>query len=439
MRTRLVLGGVAVVALTLLAFALPLGLVVRAQVVASGLDGFAGGIEQTATLIDERSRTCAEVQVTLTALAREDVEVTVFDRAGEVRFVQRSALQDGEAPVATAVVEQAIEGSTGSALVDGRLFVAVPLSTPVCGERLVLQGSTSADALQQRVRRAWGVLGLAATVAVAAGAITAAAAGRRFARPLESLADAARQLGDGDFTTRAPRAGMEEADAIADALDRTADRLGRAVARGTAFAADASHQLRTPLTALRLHLESARATAAADPAAIDDALAEADRLEATIAELVELTQLDAAAREVDLGALVRQRVDPWRARATQLGRSLDVRTAPRVRCTVRPTAVAQALEVLVDNAFAHGTGQVDVRVLPATPDSAEDTIRLRVLDDGPGMPDDALTDRSDRGGLPLAGGRGLALARDLVEAEGGRLVLGSEEGRTCATIVLPRR
>lgn len=436
MRRRLVLGGVAVVTLTLLLFAVPLGMFVRSQVIASGLDGFAGTIEQTATLIDERSRTCAEVQVTLTALAREDVRVTVFDRDGAPRFVQRSALEEGRLPVATEVVERAAAGATGSALVDGHLAVAVPLSTTRCGELLVLQGVTDGDALAARVRRAWLLLGLVAAGAVVAGGVAAAAAGRRFAQPLEDLAASARELGDGDFTARAPRSGLPEADAIAAALDRTADRLGRAVARGTAFAADASHQLRTPLTALRLHLEAARTTAQ-DPTALDAALEEADRLEATITELVELTHLDAEVREVDLAGLARDRAEGWATRAAQLSRELEVAAAP-ARASVRPTAVVQALEVLVDNALRHGTGRVEVRVTPPTPDATEDAVRLRVLDDGDGIPADALTDRSDRGGLPVHGGRGLALARDLVEAEGGRLVLGSERGRSCATIVLPR-
>ena len=432
------LGGVGLVAITLLVFAVPLGLVVRSQIVASSLDGFAGTVEQVATLVDEQSRTCAELQVTLTALTREDVRVTVFDRTGTPRFVQRRAEEEGGVVVVPEVVERAVAGATGSAVAADHLVVAVPLSTPVCGERLVLQGSTAAGDLQQRVRRAWSLLGLAALGAVLAGAVAAATAGRRFARPLESLAAAARQLGDGDFSARAPRSGLEEADAIADALDRTADRLGRAVARGTAFAADASHQLRTPLTALRLHLEAARARPGADQRALDDALAEADRLEATIDELVTLTAPDAEVREVDLGALVEDRAEAWRARAAAVGRTLRVEVAPGLRCTVRPTAVAQALEVLVDNALEHGRGAVDVRVLPGTPDDG-DVVRLRVTDEGPGMPDDVLADRSDRSGLPVRGGRGLPLARDLVEGEGGRLVLGAVDGGTGATIVLPRR
>lgn len=444
-RRRLVLGGIGVVAVTLLLFAVPLGWVVRDQVVTAELSGFAGTLEQTATLVDERARTCAEVQVTLAALAREDVQVTVLDRGGTPRFVSDGG-DGGRAVVASEVVARAAAGATGSALLGGRQVVAVPLSTTVCGERLVLQASAPDDTLRARVRGAWLVLGAVAVLALAVGAVVAAAAGRRLAEPLEALALSARRLGDGDVTARAPRSGLEEPDAIADALDRTADRLGRAVARGTAFAADASHQLRTPLTALRLHLESARATAdePSTEAAVDGALAETDRLAATIAELVELTHLDAEVREVDLGRLVGDRTEAWQARAAQVGRDLAVAAPDGLRRTVRPTAIAQALEVLVDNALRHGVGEVRVRVVPPPPDGGDDAVRIRVSDEGTGMPDGLLDDRSDRGGqqrterMARGGhGRGLVLARDLVEAEGGRLVLGSHEGRTAATVVLP--
>lgn len=440
-RRRLVQGGIGVVAVTLLLFAVPLAWVVRSQVVTAGLDGFAGTLEQTATLVDERARTCAEVQVTLAALVREDVQVTVLDRGGTPRFVS----DGGRAIVAPEVVARAAGGATASALLDGRQVVAVPLSTTVCGERLVLQASAPDDALQGRVRGAWLVLGGVALLALGVGAVVAAAAGRRLAEPLEALATSARRLGDGDVTARAPRSGLEEPDAIADALDRTADRLGRAVARGTAFAADASHQLRTPLTALRLHLESARSGAdeATTEVALDGALAETDRLAATIAELVELTHLDAEVRDVDLGRLVTDRTEAWQARAAQVGRDLVVAAPDGLRRTVRPTAVAQALEVLVDNALRHGAGVVEVRVVPPPPGGGDDAVRVRVTDQGGGMPDGLLGDRSDRSGPPrgqgpvTTGGRGLVLARDLVEAEGGRLVLGSHDGRTAATILLP--
>ncbi|MFT4745496.1 MAG: signal transduction histidine kinase [Nitriliruptoraceae bacterium] len=425
-------GGVALVVLALLLFALPLALVLRQQLVASGLDGFAGSLEQTATLIDERSRTCAELQATLTALAREDVQVAVFDRDGAVRFVQSRDLEAGEVPLAGDVVARAVAGATGSALLDGQQVVAVPLSTLVCGDRLVLQGITDGAPLEARVRRAWLLLAAAAAVSVAAGGTAASFAARRLTEPLEQLARSAAQLGDGDFTTRAPRSAMPETDAIADALDQTADRLGRAVARGTAFAADASHQLRTPLTALRLQIEQAQAGGPDAADALVGALDEADRLDVTIVELVALTEVDDAAGPVDLGALVIERLPAWERRAADEGRLIQTSLAPVGMRTVRPAAIGQALEVLVDNALAHGAGTITVSLLPSAPDASDDAVRLQVADEGPGFPEGlaALADRQDRGGLPVRGGRGLPLARDLVESEGGRLVLGAGPGGT---------
>src|SRR5690606_16168718 len=150
-------------------------------------------------------------------------------------------------------VEQGVAGRRHG---DGSLAVAVPLTTDVCLQSLVLHAQVPDSALQAGVRRAWlalalvglGVLGVAALV----GRVVAA----RLARPLRELAGSAAALGDGDFSVRGPRSDVEEVDAIAAALDRTAERLGRAVERGRTFAADSSHQLRTPLTALRLQLEA---------------------------------------------------------------------------------------------------------------------------------------------------------------------------------------
>ena len=176
------------------------------------------------------------------------------------------------------------------------------------------------------------------------------------------------------------------------------------------------------------------------------ALAEADRLEETVAELVALTDPGAVDEDVDLGGLVEERADAWRTRAAALGRTLRVEVAPVPPCTLRPGAVAQALEVLVDNALEHGTGTVTVGVQPSTPADGRALVRVTVRDEGPGLPGaarDALA-RADRGpgGLPLRGGRGLLLARALVEGERGRLVVGPDGPGTLGTtvtLVLPAR
>lgn len=431
------LGAVAVVAFALLLFAVPLGIVLRQQIVQSELDGFAGQVEQTATLLDERSRTCAELQLVLETVTAVDVEFALFDREGDTRWPL-----DGTVTPVPAVLSTASGGATGAALVDGDPAAAAPLSTPVCGERLVLQARTVGDALQQRVRGALLLVAGAAVVAVLAGALAASTVAAGLVRPLERLAASARRLGEGDFSERAPRAGLPEPDGIADALDVTADRLGRAVTRSRAFAADASHQLRTPVTALRLQLESAAVGLDPDTAerdAVEAALAEVDRLVGTIDELVALTQLDSVAEEVDVAALVASRVGVWQRRAAARGRDLDVVTADVPAARVRPAAVLQATDVLVDNALRHGRGRVAVRVVPPAVDGVDAALRVVVEDEGPGLPEDldALGDRVDRGAAPVHGGRGLLLARDLVEAEGGRLVLSSSPGGTRASLLVP--
>lgn len=434
MRQRLVLSTVLVVALALVAFAVPLALATRGVLVDRALDALAGEVQQVGGFLDD-ARSCGEVQLRLTLLAQQttvDTEVALLADGGRLVVARDGRREVVVGPEAVA----AFDGSLGTAYRSGRLAAAVPLDSRACQTSLVLQADRDPAGVQAEVRRTWLGIGLLALVVLLLAIAGAVLLARRLARPLEALASSAATMGDGDLATTAPRSGLEEADQIAEALDATAKRLGRVLSRSATFAADASHQLRTPLTALRLQLDRLEASGA-EAEAIAAAQAEADRLQATIDELEALTRADAEVAPIDLGDVVADRLAAWQAMAAERGRSVrfERETVPPV--AVRGPAIGQAVQVLLDNALVHGEGEVVVRVRADRDGDQVRAVRIEVVDHGPGMPPGALevTERLDR-----SGGRGLPLARSLVEAEGGRLgVSGSTAGGTVAGIVIPLR
>ena len=461
MRRRLIVTTTALVAVALVALAVPLAVAVRSLLTNQAFDAVQGVAEQASLLVDATARSCSELQLRVAQLG--DAPATITVAATDRTLVATTAASTSAAQVASVPFAEAAAGRVGRTVTDERVVVTVPLSTAVCGQPLVLQASRPGALLTERVRAAWSAIAAGALVVAGGAAAFAAWYGRRMARPFEALAEAARSLGDGDFSARAPRSGVEEADAIATALDGTAHRLGRAVERASAFTADASHQLRTPLTALRLQLDTAESIAASGPEtagheALRDALAaahtEADRIGSTIEDLVALTRLDTPDTEVDLTALVREHLPRWRAQAAEHGREVEVdapASIPAVR--VRAGAISQVLQVLVDNALAHAEGDLRVEVAhivpregdgsapgptgPSTTAAQEGTargaVRVCVRDRGsrrqPQVEEEEAYERP--------GGKGLPLARALAAAEGGRLNLSPEGGGTKACLVLP--
>ena len=265
------------------------------------------------------------------------------------------------------------------------------------------------------------VAGLAAT-GVAAAFGLALVVSRRLGGPVRELARTSERLGAGDFSVRSPRSGIAELDAVASALDQSALRIDDLVRAEREMATNASHQLRTPLTALRLRLEElVSLTDDAVKAEAVSALAQADRLADTIDEMLTLARAHSRAdlRPVDLGRLVAERVDTWRATARRQHRSLELRATPGCDVEGAAPALAQAVDALIDNALRHGSGTVHVAV-----DRRASHIEVVIADDGPGIPED-LADTVFERHVSLRGGTGvgLALARALVESSGGRLEL----------------
>ncbi|WP_345421765.1 HAMP domain-containing sensor histidine kinase [Actinomycetospora chlora] len=340
----------------------------------------------------------------------------VYDLRGDrVAGDGPSRLDGGLARALTGGVEQGTAG--------GDFLVAVPV---VADDRQT--GVLRASRPDTRAREE-SALTVAVMVALAAAAVLATWAvarrsARRMAAPLEELVAAAERLGDGDFTVRARTTGIPEIDALGQAQAATAARLSELVARERAFSAEASHQLRTPLAALRLQLEDLASRRDGDGLA--GALATTDRLDRTVEDLLRLARGHRpAAAPVDVAAVVRDVVD---------GHAEVVCEETGLRAGVSPAALRQILAVLLENAATHGTGTVEVTVR-----RAGTAVAVDVADEGAlTLPEAALFGRRGETADAPGGGHGigLALARRLAEAEGGRLRLRTPEPTTF-TLLLP--
>ncbi len=304
---------------------------------------------------------------------------------------------------------------------NGDLVVAVPVThdSDVIG---AVRAASPRAAIYRQVALVWlGMLGLAG-LAIGTVWLVARRQARRLARPLEELSDAARRLGQGDFSVRTTAVDIPEIDSVGSALNSTAGRLDDMLARERSFSADASHQLRTPLTGLRLRLEAALDHPGQDLRhAITDGIAAADRLEQTIEELLALARdtRSSNATPLDLPGLLAEIEAGWHDRLAAQDRALRVAVDPQAPVSLASTAaVRQVLTVLLDNAATHGTGTVSVAVR-----NAADVLAIDVSDEGAGITTAEPELFTRRSRLADGHGIGLALARSLAEAEGGRLRL----------------
>jgi signal transduction histidine kinase len=300
---------------------------------------------------------------------------------------------------------------------------------PLDGEALraragaALAGSVIAEApigeLNARVRRAWLLIAALSLGGVLTAVGLAALQARRLARPLEAIARRSAQLGDGDFSIRAGHFGVPEIDAIAQGLDSSAGRIAELVALEREFSANVSHQLRTPLTALRLRLEGARGTGEARERELEAALSETDRLEATIADLLAHARQASAGNvvTVNLGTVAHEHAARWKPVFAGSRRALDVAAEKNVLVRASRGTVGQVLDVLLDNALRHGAGPARIAV------AADGRVaRITVADAGPGVSAED-RDRIFERGASRAGGTGIGLhlARTLAQADNGSL------------------
>ncbi len=286
---------------------------------------------------------------------------------------------------------------------------------------------------------ALAVTGGSMVVAVALTGWLTVVLASRLARPVEELAEAAARLGAGDPRPLGRRYGVADLDQVADGLDTSARRLSSLLAADRELAVDASHQLRTPLTALSMRLEEMVA-AADDPDVVREeghaALTQAERLADVVTQLLSPARRATAASAALTGIdeIVQQQVIEWEPAFRRVRRKLVVIGERGLQAHVTPGGLAQVLATLLDNALMHGGGTVTLQ----TSQSARSVV-IEVRDEGRGVPPELVSRIFERSvsGRPEGTGLGLALARTMAAADGGRVVLVKPKPTTFA-VFLPR-
>lgn len=249
---------------------------------------------------------------------------------------------------------------------------------------------------------------------------------RRATRPVEELSEAAARIGTGDPRPVGKRYGVTELDQVADGLDSAARRVTHLLTADRELAVDASHQLRTPLTALSMRLEEIIASAGQHPDVVREeataALAQAERLADVVTQLLSPARRvsHGTASRISIDRIVLQQMTEWEPAFRRAGRKMVLVGESRLQAYVTPGGLAQVIATLLDNALMHGKGTVTIRRT-----QTDRSVSIEVEDEGEGIPAELVSRIFDRGvsDRPEGTGLGLALARTMAAADGGRIVL----------------
>ena len=402
MRRRMVFSTLVVTVIAVMLLGLPLSALTYKMVHDESSRALLGEAE----LIGAESDTMVEVH--------GDIDPAEFDRDHPGRFIR---ITTGSSANTVTVGNPALDPDAPD---------APPLlrATATTGRGTVVEIWMGGEEVRQSVVRAW--LGIASLSLLAIGVAVGLSMfqARRLTLPLVDLAATAERLGSGVTTPWGHRYGIPEADRVAEVLDRSAERIAGLIATERHFATDASHQLRTPLTALTMRLEEIIAEAD-DPAVVQEegeaALAQTERLVETVESLL------GRARKSQNPKVEAVPVDPvlnslqaeWAPVFQRENRRLLVTGAPGLTAMTVSADLSQILATLVENAYEHGAGTVTIRRI----DTGQ-SVRIEVSDEGEGVPEHLsgrIFEREVSGGSGT--GLGLALARHIAESEGARIEL----------------
>ena len=344
--------------------------------------------------------------------------------------------------IAAALAGQPEQGTRRSeTLGDELLYTAVPILDEgrTIGAVRVTQSNA---AVSERVRRNVLVVVGVGLVALAFGLGLAWVLAGSLARPLRALAQTARRVEDGELDARAEVTGASEQQEVALAFNDMTERLGQALEAQREFVGNASHQLRTPLTGLRLRLEAAEVKSG-DPAVQHElrlAEAEVERLTRLLNALLTLArdgERPVVRTPISLRSAAEAAYERWLPRAESSGHALALDGNGDALVRAGDEDVAIALDNLIENALVYAPAGTTVTV------AWDENGRLAVLDEGPGVPsgeERQVFERFRRGRTDLPGtGLGLAIVETLARRWGGSASIRSrDEGGARAEVVLPK-
>jgi len=414
MRRKIALLVAATTSAVIIAFLIPLGMLVKTLAEDRAVAGASQEAQGVATLV---------------AGVRDEVQLRTLVNLVDVRSTRAtSVLMPNGTLIGTPPNESAARNnSVISRARAGEAFImlgerSAQVVVPVVTEQgtVVVRTSVSNSTLQQGVATAWLTFaGLGALLMILA-VVAADLLGRRVSAPVSELAAVAHRLRAGELDARAVPRGPVETIELGTALNRLADRIGELLTAEREAVADLSHRLRTPVTALRLDAE-----AVAEPEVADRLHTHIAHLERTVDAVVKDARRPVRStvrRSCDAASVVRDRVAFWSALAADQERNLTVSIPVEATPVAMDAAdLVDVVDALVDNVFAHTPDGTDFAVSLARSDLR--LVRLEVADAGPGAADLDVTTRgrstADSTGL------GLDIVRRAAIAAGGELAISS--------------